>query len=505
MERLERLRQLDREARMVHRIAAVLSWDQETYMPQGALEERAEQMAFLEGLAHDKAVSPEIGELLEASGSTAENPSGSESLPLTDRAYLRVLRRNYDMETRLPVELVTAMAKDTSLSQAAWVQARRNNDYASFAPHLRTMLGHATSVASCIRPEARPYDVLLDRHEPGSTVEGVRTVFDRLKIDLVRILDAIRSRPQVEDSVLKARVPVQAQTAASEYLMRTLSFDFERGRLDTTAHPFTTTLGSSDVRITTRYNETFFPTSVFGTMHETGHALYELGIDPSPDYRGTALADASSMGIHESQSRLWENTVGRSKAFWEGHLQTMGAWLGPDVTGIGLDAFYRAINKVEPSLIRVEADEVTYALHIILRFELEAAMTDGSLDVADLPAAWNDGMKRLLGVVPPDDASGCMQDIHWSIGLFGYFPSYALGNLYAAQWWQAMRDQGVDPDGAIMRGDLPAILAWLRVHIHQPGAIYTPGELVRKVSGSDLDPSHYIRYLENKYRAVYGY
>lgn len=505
MKLLDRLRTIDAEAKLIEHIGAMLGWDQETYMPSAAIDERADQLAFIETLSHQRRTSPEIAEILAALGSTSANPSGPETLPSIDRAYLRVMRRQYDQKTKIPAELVTEIAKATSLSQAAWIEARKNDDFKSFAPHLSRMLDYNKQIAACLAPERRPYDVLLDLFEEGATEAQIAGVFGALRSDLVALLDRIRGRSQIDDSFLHHECPTSAQQAASAYFMGVLSYDLSRGRLDVTAHPFTTTLGSSDVRITTRFVENYFPSSVFSTMHETGHALYEQGIEPSPEYRRTSLSEASSMAIHESQSRLWENMVGRSMGFWIQHLSSLRTTLAPVLNGIGLEDFYRAINKVQPSLIRTEADEVTYGLHVILRFELESRMLSGDLPVSDLPVAWNDGMQRLLGVEPPDDARGCLQDIHWSMGSFGYFPSYALGNLYAAQWWDTMKAQGLDPKAAVARGDLGSILGWLRNNVHKPGAVYRPGELVERVSGAPLDPSHFVRYLNDKYAGVYGF
>lgn len=504
MKAIERLRTLDGETRLVEHIGATLAWDQETYMPSGAIEERADQLAYIEALAHDKAISPEIGELLEAAGSTPERPSGPESIASIDRAYLRVMRRKYDKATKLPTALVAEMAKATSLSQAAWAEARKNNDFKAFEPHLSAMVSYNKRVASCLAPDRPAYDVLLDRYEEGNDEASTRSVFDPLREGLSSLLDAIRGRPQIDDAALRRPCPAAAQAAASDYFMRLLGYDMTRGRIDVTAHPFTTTLGESDVRITTRYEEGFFPSSLFSTLHETGHALYELGIAPSPEYRRTSLAEASSMAVHESQSRLWENMVGRSLGFWLHGFPALKATLGPVLDGVDVEAFHRAVNKVEPSLVRVEADEVSYGLHVILRFELESALMAGSLSVADLPAAWNDGMERLLGVRPRSDAEGCLQDVHWAGGMIGYFPSYALGNLYAAQWWDAMRRQGVGPDEAVARGDLGSVLSWLRTNVHKPGSAYSPAELVAKASGRALDPGLFMAYLRDKYSGIYG-
>lgn len=502
---MERLRTLDGEAKLITHIGAVLGWDQETYMPPAAIEERGDQLAYLEGLAHEKQTMPEIGELLAALGSTGENPEGDTTLSPMDRAYLRIMRRNYDQATKVPTELVSEMAKATSLSQAAWAKARSGNDFPAFEPHLQKMVDFNRRIADCLDPSGKPYDVLLDRFEEGGTQAGIAAVFNPLRDELVKLMDRIRSRPQVNDDFLHRHCPEADQAKASSYLMKILSYDLERGRLDKTAHPFTTTLGVSDVRITTRYVEDFFPSSVFGTIHESGHALYELGMGPAPEYQRTSLADAASMAVHESQSRLWENMVGRSLGFWKNHLQEFARMLTPVLDGVSIDEYYRAINKVEPSLIRTEADEVTYSLHVILRFELEAELLSGNLAVKDLPGAWNERMQAFLGIVPPDDAKGCLQDIHWSMGAIGYFPSYALGNLYGAQFWDAMKDQGFDPAVAVENDNLGAILTWLRANVHSAGAVYKPGELARKVTGESLDASHFMRYLNEKYARVYGF
>jgi carboxypeptidase Taq len=510
---LERLIELDREIGLLGHIDALLGWDQETYMPAKAVGERAEQMALVQSLAHERAVAGEIGELLAALGSTSSSPLGDPALGERERAYLRALRRSYDRETKLPAELVAQLARETSLSQAAWVEARSKDDFSSFAPHLERMVELKRRQADCLAggstrsglPGSTRYDALLDLFEPGCTQASLASTFARLRSELVELLGRIGSRPQVDDSFLRRPCPASRQAAISEWLMERMSFDLSRGRLDTTAHPFTTTLGSDDVRITTRYLEGYFPSSVFSTVHEAGHALYELGIGPGPEYARTRLHDAASMAVHESQSRLWENMVGRSRAFWSGGYGRLAELAGAPLEGIGLEAFLRAINKVEPSLIRTEADEVTYCLHIVLRFELEAALIAGDLAVPDLPAAWKAKSRELLGLEPSDDASGCLQDVHWSAGLFGYFPSYALGNLYAAQLWSAMKKELPDLEGGIEAGDLGPLLSWLRKNIHEPGASFLPGELLRRATGSELDPSHFTAYLGEKYSRIYGF
>jgi len=502
---ISRLVEMDREHVLVSHIESTLSWDQETYMPPKAVEERAEQLALLEGLAHEKLVNPEIGSLLSALGSTPGNPLGDSGLSPEERAYLRALRRAYDQATKLPADLVTDLARTTALGQSSWVDARTKDDFEAFAPFLEKLLDLQRRKAACLAPGKPAYDVLLDLYEPGSTEAGIAEVFRSLRGELVTLLGKIRSRPQVDDSFLRRACPESRQAEVSQWLMDVVGFDKERGRLDTTAHPFTNTLGSDDVRITTRYIEGNLASSMFSTIHESGHALYELGLEPSAAFRRTKLSEAASMAVHESQSRLWENIVGRSAAFWEPNYARLQSLSGPVLEGVPLDSFVRAINKVEPSLIRTEADEVTYSLHVILRFELESDLISGRLAVKDLPAAWNAKMKDLLGVVPGNDAEGCLQDVHWSCGLYGYFPSYALGNLYAAQLWDRMRETLPDVDASLRRGDVSPIREWLREKIHRPASTWIPGELIERATGSALDAKHFVAYLNDKYSRIYGF
>ncbi len=502
---IERLVELDRGHVLVTRIASVLSWDQETYMPVKGIEERAEQLAFLEGLAHEKLTNPEIGSLLHALGSTKANPLGHDSLSPDERAYLRVLRRAYDRETCLPIDLVKDTARTIALSQGAWVEARSKNDFAAFAPWLEKMLSLSRSKAACIDPDKPAYDVLLDLYEPGSTEADIARVFVDLRAELVKLLGKINSKPQVDDAFLHQECPAGRQAAVSRWLMDLLGLDKDRARLDVTAHPFTSTLGSDDVRITTRYVGDFLPSSVFSTIHETGHALYELGIDSPAPFRRSKLSEAASMAMHESQSRLWENMIGRSAGFWKPNLAKLHSLAGPILDGVTLDSFVRAINRVEPSLIRTEADEVTYSLHVILRFEIESDLVSGRLAVKDLPGAWNAKMVELLGVEPPDDSRGCLQDIHWAIGYIGYFPSYALGNLYAAQLWDRLRETLPNAAASLERGDVAGVREWLREKIHRPGSTWLPGELIERATGKDLEAKHFVAYLNEKYARVYGF
>jgi carboxypeptidase Taq len=502
---LEALIALDREIGLLSHIGSLLEWDMETYMPPKAAAERADQSSLVQSLAHERLVRPQIGELLASLGSTGDRPEGDPSLEPRERAYLRAMRRAYDRETKLPGDLVADLARETSLAQQAWAQARAKDDFQSFAPRLDAVLRLKRRQAACLSSGGNPYDALLDLFEPGGTEAEVAATFAALKSDLVSILADIRSRPQIDDSFLYRNCPVERQKAISEWLVDLLPFDRERGRLDTVEHPFTNTMGVDDIRITTRYIEGNFTSSVFSTIHETGHALYEMGIATGEAFARTRLSEVWSAAIHESQSRMWENVIGRSASFWKRNYPRLAELAGPTLDGIGLDRFVAGINKVEPSLIRTEADEVTYGLHVILRFELESDLIAGRLSVEGLPAAWDARMGELLGIEPPSDSAGCLQDVHWSFGLFGYFPSYALGNLYAAQFWDAMRDDIPGLEGRIEAGDLGEPLAWLRERIHAWGAAYLPGELVRRATGSDLDARHFTSYLRGKYSRIYGF
>ncbi len=505
-ERMERLREMDAEIQKLRHIAAILHWDQETCMPSGAVEERSEQIALAEGLVYDRLTAGEVGELLAALGVDAEHPegtAGAEAMGEVDRAFLRELGREHRRKTRLPRRLVTEMARQTSIGQKIWAEARRRADFAAFAPRLETILSLVIETAECLGYQEHRYDALLDEYEPWMKAAEVERIFASFRGPLTELVQRIvASGRSVDAGFLHREFPVDRQRRFSERVLRAIGYELERGRLDESAHPFTTTLGRSDVRLTTRYNPRNFGSGIFGTVHEAGHGLYELGI--ASGLRDTLLADGASLGIHESQSRMWENLIGRSLPFWR-HFYPAARELFPEALGdVELDRFYHGINAVSPSLIRVEADEVTYNLHIILRFTLEKALVAGELRVADLPGAWNEESDRLLGIVPPDDAQGVLQDIHWSMGGMGYFPTYALGNLYAAQLFEAMGRDLPELSEGLAHGDFASPLAWLREKVHVHGRVYSAKDLCRKATGAPLDPSHSLRYLEGKFAAIYG-
>lgn len=488
---LAELRALDREARLLEHTAAILSWDQETGMPEGAVEERSEQLALLQSLVHQRDADPRVGELLDQLDQLEESDP-----------FVREKRRQYEKQTRLPDRLVRELAETASRGQNVWVHARRDDDFASFAPWLEKLVAINREVADHLGYEETRYDALLDQYEPYATTAEVTRVFRELRQGLVPLVQRIGAAEQVETDFLRRGYPVDRQRAYSERLMNVLGYDLERGRLDLSAHPFTTTLGTSDVRITTRFDEHAPESGIFSTIHETGHALYELGT--GKDLAGTLLAEGTSLGIHESQSRLWENMIGRSRPFWKAHLPALRE-LFPDQLGdVDPERFYRGINRVEPSLIRVEADEVTYSLHVILRFELEQALIAGDLPVAELPGAWREKMRDLLGIEPDTDAAGVLQDVHWSMGAFGYFPTYALGNLYAAQFLQVMEGEIPRMWETIAAGDTAPVLAWLRERIHRYGKVKSAGELIQEITGGPLKPEAFLDYLAAKYEDIYG-
>lgn len=479
---------------------AVLGWDQQCYMPPGGAAERAEQFATLGRIRHELFISEETGTLLEAAEAEVKGANAESD----ESAAVRMARRDFDKATKLPPDLVVELAKVTTIGHETWVKARENNDYASFAPTLEKIIELNRRVAECLGYQDQMYDALLDQYEPGRKTAEVQRVFADLRPGLVQLVKEIASAPRpIDDSVLKRDYPEAGQAAFGDMVVRRLGFDFERGRQDKAVHPFCTSFTRNDVRITTRFDTNWLPCALMGSIHETGHALYEQGFDPKLD-GVPPLADAASLGVHESQSRLWENIVGRSRPFWNVFYPDLQKQFPAALGDVDLDTFYRAINKVEPSLIRVEADEVTYNLHIMLRFELELALLSGELSVRDLPAAWNAKMDEYLGVTPPNDAEGCLQDVHWSGGSFGYFPTYALGTLLSAQLYDKALGDNPAISADLAAGEFSSLLAWLREHVHRPGRRYLPAELVERVCGEPAQSHSYLNYLNAKFRDLYG-
>jgi carboxypeptidase Taq len=419
------------------------------------------------------------------------------------KANVRELRRSYDRATKLPPTLVEELARVTTQAQQAWQTAKSKNDFATFRPFLEKVVALKRQEADAVGFKAHPYDALIEEYEPGTTVAELKTLFAGLTAELVPLIQKIAASSKKPDpGVLQRDFPVDRQKVFAEAAAVAFGFDFSAGRLDVTAHPFCSGFGPGDCRITTRYNPQFFNEAFFGVLHETGHALYEQNLPE--EHFGTPLGAACSFGIHESQSRLWENQVGRGKPFWEHFFPRLQQTFPAALAGVNLDAFYFATNDVKPSLIRVEADEATYNLHIALRFELELALLTGELPVKDLPAAWNERVKALLGLDVPSDSQGCLQDIHWSFGGIGYFPTYTLGNLYAAQLMDAARRDLPGLDDDFRRGEFGRLKGWLVEKIHKHGQRWQANELCKRATGSDLSPKPFLNSLKAKYDALYA-
>lgn len=501
MQTLEQLKGHLAEIVALSEAAAVLEWDQQTQMPPGGAGARAAQMMALSRVIHQKLTGEETARFLEQSEREADSLDSASD----DAAYLRTARRDFDQATKVPTALVAELTRVTTLAHEQWAGARAESDWNKFAPWLSQILDLTRQKADYLGHSGERYDALLDQYEPGMTTAEVRAMFERIKPDLVALTQAVAAKgpDAVDDSVLKRDFDEDRQKRFGEQVVRALGFDPNRGRQDRAVHPFCTSFGRNDVRITTRFDTNFLPMALFGSIHETGHALYEQGI--AERYDGSVLGGGASLGFHESQSRLWENLVGRSRPFWERFYPDLRDLFPESLGNVELNAFYRAINKVEPSLIRVEADEVTYNLHILLRFEMEQDLLSERLSVADAPAAWNAKMQAYFGLTPLDDARGILQDVHWSGGMFGYFPTYSVGNLLSVQLYdKADIDLGGQISGQIAAGDFAPLLGWLRQNVHQWGRKYRPAELVRRVTGGPLDPAPYLRYLQTKFGEVYG-
>lgn len=489
-----------RDAALLNSCSSVLGWDEQTYMPPAGAAHRAEQLALLAGLTHERATSPRIGDLLSELESSGQLGAPDSSMS----ANVREARRAYDRATKLPKSLVEELSRTTTLSQHAWVNARKRSDFAEFLPWLERMIALKRQQAAALSGgHGTPYDALLDEFEPGASSSEIAAIFALLRDELVRLLEAIQGssrRPDV--SLLTRSYPVAAQEEFAQSAARAVGFDFDAGRLDVAAHPFCSGMGPGDCRLTTRYNENHFPSAFFGTLHEAGHGLYEQGLDGSAF--GSPMGEAVSLGIHESQSRLWENFVGRSRAFWQRFFPAAQQSFPDTLADVKLEAWVAALNDVRPSFIRVEADEVTYNLHIMLRFELEQPLISGDLAPADVPAAWDEKFQRYFGLTVPDAARGCLQDVHWSMGLIGYFPTYALGNMYAAQFYNAARRDLGDLDALFAKGEFRPLLNWLRSNIHCRGKQLLANRLVEVVTGQQLSHQPLVEHLRTKFGELYG-
>ncbi len=498
---LKTLKDLLSEYAKAQSVTALVQWDQETYMPEGAGEFRSEQLAWLSALAHEiqtgkrfkkalsKLVNPDSGEILQ------------ENVDDETKRFLYLVWKDYHYASVLPASFVEEFSRLTSQSQQVWAKARMNNDFKMFQPYLEKIVDLCRKQADYYGYETTPYDALMEQYEPGMTTETVTKLFSELKEGLILLLDKIKnSKHKPDDRLLKESFDTAHQWTFGLEVVQKLGYNMQYGRQDRSAHPFTTGFHPTDVRITTRVYEKDMKSAFFSTVHEAGHAMYEQGLPA--EYFGTPFGQAASYGIHESQSRMWENMIGRSLSFWHYFYPRLND-LFPVLHETNVEKFYRMINTVEPSLIRVEADEVTYSLHIMLRFEIEKMLINEGLKVSELPDLWNAKMKEYLGVVPPDFKMGVLQDVHWSMGAIGYFPSYALGNLYAAQFLKQVETDHPGVWNTIRAGEFTVLLNWLRQKIHTQGRRLDPLDLVKFVTGETLSPQPFLRYLNEKYKAIY--
>ncbi len=478
--------------------ATLLSWDERVCMPAGGVPVRGDMLATVRRLAHEKFTSDEVGRLLE------DAKAQLHSLDPNSEAYrtITVTAHDHDKATRVPADFVAKHAQAASAAHQAWQAARALSDFGIFAPHLEKLVRLKQQYVTFFPTPDHPYDPLLDDYEPGMKTSEAKAIFDALRPRQVELIREVQQGPPIDDTFLHLAYAEKEILDFAVEVISMFGFDWTRGRQDKSAHPFATAIGSGDVRITTRFDERNPFELLFSALHETGHALYEQGI--SSTWNRTMLQGGASLGVHESHSRLWENLVGRSRPFWEYFFPLLKRRFPSQLGHVTLSQFYRGINKVQPSLIRVDADEVTYNLHVMLRVEMEIGLLSGDISVAEAPDFWNRKMKEYLGVTPADAANGILQDMHWSVGLFGYFATYTLGNLISVQLWDTF--QGLEParDDQIRRGDFSSLRAWLLDGIHQHGRKYRPQELVERVTGSTIDPAPYLRYLESKYHEIYG-
>lgn len=485
------------ELAIIHSTGALVGWDEQTHLPDNGTAWRGKQMAFLGKMAHERFTRKEVGDLIAAvEGSDLVKDPESDAA-----ANVRELRRSYTRATKLPGSLVAEMAEHNVLAQKAWEEARKNKTFPTFAPSLEKTYDLKRQEAECVGYKEHIYDALLDDYEPYETAAGVRKVLEGLRDELVILVKQVQGSSKKAPE-LKGPFPLAAQEKFGRLAAEKIGFDFTSGRLDVSVHPFCSGMAPGDTRMTTRYDEADMVGAFFGVLHETGHGLYEQGLKKA-EHPGLPIADAISLGIHESQSRMWENLVGRSKSFWTCFAPLAREHL-PSLKGVSDEDLMFAFNDVQPSFIRTESDEVTYNLHILLRFELEMALLTRELDAKDLPEAWNAKMKQYLGITPPDDAKGCLQDVHWSCGLVGYFPTYTLGNLYSAQFFEQARKDLGDLDAMFARGEFQPLLGWLRQNIHQHGKRYSARDLVKRVTGNDLGAGPLVSYLRRKVETYYG-
>ena len=477
---------------------AVLHWDQEVYMPKKGSDQRAKTIAEMSGLIHNKFTSLTFGKLIRAAKAEADRGKLNDN----DSCIVREIWREFSRAKKLPVEFVKELAELESRSQNIWAEARQKSDFKIFLPYLKKIVSMKRKEAELVGYKNSPYDALLDVFEPYATSEEITIIFQELKEFLVPFLARIKkSKMKINRNILKGKFPIEKQARLNEFMAKKIGFDFEAGRLDISTHPFTTNFHAEDVRITTRYDEKDIFSAISSTVHESGHALYEQGI-LSKNF-GTPLGEPISHGIHESQSRMWENIVGKSLDFWKYFLPLLKKTFPEHFSNMKVEELYRAINISEPSFIRVDADEVTYNLHVIMRYEIEKDLIEGSITVKDLPKIWNAKFKEYFGLKVPNDALGVLQDVHWSSGAIGYFPTYTLGNLYSAQFYATAEKEILNLEKEIRSGHFEHLLNWLRKNIHMHGKMFSAEDLVKKVTGEKLNSQYFIEYIKDKYSKIY--
>ena len=491
-ELVERLRTVND----INNATGVLSWDQQTVMPPGGAEARARQMSTLARMGHELFTDDATGKLLEEAENEVDDTYDSDEVSM-----LRVVKEDYALATRIPASLVAEFTQVTTMAHETWAKARAASDFSQFEGTLTKIIELEHQITEHLGYKDHPYDALLGQYERGMTAARVAEIFEAHRPALVDLIAQISKAKQVDDSPLRHEFAIDKQREFGLMVVKQLGYDMERGIQAISVHPFCQNFSVNDVRITTRFETNFLNPALFGMMHEAGHAMYEQGVAQRLD--GTPLASGTSLGVHESQSRMWENIIGRGKHFWQWALPKLKDTF-PQLANVSADDFYKAINKVERSFIRVEADEATYNLHIILRFEIEKDLLTGKLPVKDLPKEWNARFEQYFGIVPPNDALGALQDVHWSAGLMGYFPTYALGNLLSVQYFNEAQKAHPDLLNEVAEGKFDTLLTWLQTNIHQHGRKFTAEELTQRITGGSIDPMPYVTYLQDKFGGVYG-
>lgn len=483
-------------------ILSLLHWDQETYMPHGGADFRSKQVQLMSGMIHEEVTSKKYANTL---GKLVDLETGKlkcNGLPHPQQAALREWYRDWKISSAMPAKFVKEFSSLTSQALSVWRTAKENDDFETFAPYLQKIVDMSRKKADYLGWKEHPYDALVDLYERSITTKEVDELFSRLKKPIRTLLDKIESKRQVDDSFLHGRFSESKQIEFSRQLLNDMGYDFNVGRIDLSTHPFSTDISPQDNRITTRIHPSWIVSNILVILHEGGHSLYSMGLPK--EHFGSPLGQAISMGMHECQSRFWETRIGQSKPFWKHYFPLLKEQFKNKFEGVTLNAFYKAVNKVYPSFIRVDADEVTYPMHIILRFEMERDLIDGTIAVKDVPEVWNDKMDKLLGIRPKNNREGCLQDIHWAMGGFGYFPSYALGTIYASQLFNAMAKDYPDWEKRLAKGDLIFVKKWLNEAVHRHGRRYNSLELLKKITGKKVTSDAFTSYLNEKYSGIYN-